>query len=294
MIGHNWGSEHAERWVWLEGTGFEDSPGTYFDAGAARVKLGPWTDALDPLGDARCSTARRTASAASARSAPPRSSRDADAPASSSCRARTSSSAAASRAPKKDFVGWVYADPKGPEHNTLNCSVADLELTVERPGPPPRRADPAAAAPPTSSACARPTTASRSSPIPTADGARLVAASAPPTTFWKRHPGAVAAERRPRAVRRSPWSTPPVPMSLARSTIAARRRVFVITDLLQLARRGSRRAGADLRAAEFAASSRAAGSSRRRGRGRRPGRGSGGPKKTFWMLSVWPPEQAEK
>ena len=46
MIGHNWGSEHAERWVWLEGTGFEGSPGTYFDAGAARVKLGsrasPW------------------------------------------------------------------------------------------------------------------------------------------------------------------------------------------------------------------------------------------------------------
>ena len=35
--------------------------------------------------------------------------------------------------PQKDFVGWVYADPKGPEHNTVNCSVADLELTVERP-----------------------------------------------------------------------------------------------------------------------------------------------------------------
>ena len=32
-------------------------------------------------------------------------------------------------APQKDFVGWIYADPKGPEHNTINCSVADLELT---------------------------------------------------------------------------------------------------------------------------------------------------------------------
>ena len=41
-------------------------------------------------------------------------------------------------APVKDFVGWVYADPKGPEHNTVNCSVADLELTVERPGLPAR------------------------------------------------------------------------------------------------------------------------------------------------------------
>jgi hypothetical protein len=40
-------------------------------------------------------------------------------------------------APKKDFVGWVYADPKGPEHHTINCSVSDLELTVERPAKPP-------------------------------------------------------------------------------------------------------------------------------------------------------------
>jgi hypothetical protein len=42
-------------------------------------------------------------------------------------------------APQKDFVGWVYADPKGPEHNTVNCSVSDLELTVERPAAPPRQ-----------------------------------------------------------------------------------------------------------------------------------------------------------
>jgi hypothetical protein len=32
----------------------------------------------------------------------------------------------------RDFVGWVYADPDGPEHNTLNCSISDMELTVER------------------------------------------------------------------------------------------------------------------------------------------------------------------
>ena len=32
----------------------------------------------------------------------------------------------------RNFVAWVYADPKGPEHNTLNCSISDLELEVER------------------------------------------------------------------------------------------------------------------------------------------------------------------
>jgi hypothetical protein len=137
MIGHNWGSEHAERWVWLEGTGFAGSPGTYFDAGAARVKLGsrssPWIPSgmlmldgephrLGGLGAIRSATIEAEPGV---------------------CtfvlpgkdivvRGRVS-------APEKDFVGWVYVDPKGPEHHTVNCSVADLELTVERRGLPARQ-----------------------------------------------------------------------------------------------------------------------------------------------------------
>jgi hypothetical protein len=39
----------------------------------------------------------------------------------------------------KNFVGWVYADPDGGEHNTLNCSIADIEITVERDGRDPER-----------------------------------------------------------------------------------------------------------------------------------------------------------
>ena len=35
---------------------------------------------------------------------------------------------------RRNFVAWVYADPKGPEHNTLNCSISDLELELERNG----------------------------------------------------------------------------------------------------------------------------------------------------------------
>jgi hypothetical protein len=136
MIGHNWGSEHAERWVWLEGTGFADSPDTYFDAGAARVKLGrrssPWIPSgmlmlegephrLGGLGAIRSASIEESPSACSF-VLPGKD---------IVVRGRVS-------APEKDFVGWVYADPKGPEHNTVNCSVADLELTVERPGLPPR------------------------------------------------------------------------------------------------------------------------------------------------------------
>jgi hypothetical protein len=136
MIGHNWGSEHAERWVWLEGTGFADSPDTYFDAGAARVKLGSRTSPWIPSGMLMLEgEPHRLGGLGAIRSAAIE-----ESPAACSfalpgkdilVRGRVS-------APEKDFVGWVYADPKGPEHNTVNCSVADLELTVERPGLPKR------------------------------------------------------------------------------------------------------------------------------------------------------------
>jgi hypothetical protein len=137
MIGHNWGSEHAERWVWLEGTGFEGGGDTYFDAGAARVKVGPlrtpWIGAgmlvldgeahrLGGLGRIRSSKISET---------------------STHCEFVLAGDDLEVRgwiaAPAKDFVAWVYADPKGPEHNVVNCSIADLELIVERKGQPTRR-----------------------------------------------------------------------------------------------------------------------------------------------------------
>jgi hypothetical protein len=138
MIGHNWGSEHAERWVWLEGTGFGAGAGeTYFDAGAARVKLGPlqtpWiaagilmldgkTHRLGGFGRMRSSKVAET---------------------STHCEFTLPGDDLVVRgwiaAEAKDFVGWVYADPKGPEHNVVNCSIADLELIVEQKGKPSRR-----------------------------------------------------------------------------------------------------------------------------------------------------------
>jgi hypothetical protein len=137
MIGHNWGSEHAERWVWLEGTGFADAPGTYFDAGAARIRLGPWTTPWVPSGMLVLEgEPHRLGGFGQIRAA----SIDATPGACGftlpgkgiTVRGRVS-------APTKDFVGWIYADPKGPEHNTINCSVSDLELTIERPSRPPRQ-----------------------------------------------------------------------------------------------------------------------------------------------------------
>jgi hypothetical protein len=135
MIGHNWGSEHAERWVWLEGTGFANSPDTYFDAGAARIKLGPWTTPWVPSGMLMLEgKAHRLGGFGQIRAAEIEES-------AGECRFVLPGKDIVVRgrvsAPKKEFVGWVYADPKGPEHHTINCSVADLELTVERPALPP-------------------------------------------------------------------------------------------------------------------------------------------------------------
>ncbi len=136
MIGHNWGTEHAERWVWLEGTGFADSPDTYFDAGAARVRLGSRTTPWIPSGMLMLEgEPHRLGGLGAIRSA---SIEEEPGVCTFVLPGKDVLVRGRIAAPRKDFVGWVYADPKGPEHNTVNCSVADLELTVERPGLPPR------------------------------------------------------------------------------------------------------------------------------------------------------------
>ena len=139
MIGHNWGTEHAERWIWLEGTGFADSSDTWFDAGAARVKLGRRTSPWVPSGFLSLDGVRHRLGGLGQ----VRSSRIEETPTGCTFLLPGKDIVVHGRveAPREAFVGWVYADPnpKGGEHHTVNCSVADLELTVEQPGRPARR-----------------------------------------------------------------------------------------------------------------------------------------------------------
>ena len=137
MVGHNWGAEHAERWTWIHGAGFDGHPGAYFDLAAGRISVGPWTTpwvangvlAVDGesirLGG--LDRVRRTEIA--------------DRPTACEFTIPGDDVTVTGRvsAAAKDFVGWVYADPDGGEHNTLNCSISDMELTVERPGREPTR-----------------------------------------------------------------------------------------------------------------------------------------------------------
>ncbi|HEX6457502.1 MAG TPA: hypothetical protein VF032_01180 [Thermoleophilaceae bacterium] len=135
MVGHNWGAEHAERWVWMHGIGFDGrGEDTWIDAAVGRIKLGPLTTPWMGNG-AIAIDGRRHRLGGIERT---RSVRVTERP--TRCdfllpgedvtvRGTVGSDA-------KNFVAWVYADPAGPEHNTANCSIADMELTVSRKGEP--------------------------------------------------------------------------------------------------------------------------------------------------------------
>jgi hypothetical protein len=137
MVGHNWGAEHAERWIWTDGLGFTGSPDgspAYFDAAIGRIKVGRWTTpwigngvlfvegAEYRLGGperARGTVVRETPHGAQI-----------------VLPGKGVKVSARVGAPAERFVGWEYADPDGGLHNTVNCSIASMTLAVEREGKP--------------------------------------------------------------------------------------------------------------------------------------------------------------
>ena len=135
MVGHNWGAEHAERWSWMQANNFEDAD-AWFDAGLGRIKIGPLTtpwigNAMLFLDGERHRLGGLDRIRSTRMSERPTGCDFALTGKGIAVRGRVGSEA-------RNFVGWVYADPVGPEHNTLNCSISDLELTVERDGREPR------------------------------------------------------------------------------------------------------------------------------------------------------------
>jgi hypothetical protein len=135
ILGHNWGREHAERWVWLQAP----LDGGYLDIAAARIRVGrrslPWIAngglLLDGEPIALGGLARVGATRIAAATG-----RCSFVVAGPGVRVRGTINA-----PVEDLVGWVYADPDGGAHAVTNGSVADLEVTVERRGRPDRRLD---------------------------------------------------------------------------------------------------------------------------------------------------------
>jgi hypothetical protein len=123
VIGHNWGAQHAERWIWLHGL---TEGGDWLDAALGKVRLGRFTTPWIASG-AISLDGRRHALGGPGRRLDVRETPE-------HCEfvltGRGIRVGGTVEAPRKDFVGWVYADPDGPEHNTVNCSIADMTLDV--------------------------------------------------------------------------------------------------------------------------------------------------------------------
>ncbi|HEY8304195.1 MAG TPA: hypothetical protein VIG42_06365 [Solirubrobacteraceae bacterium] len=134
MVGHNWGAEHAERWIWLHGVGFEENPSAWIDVALGRVlvagRLTPWMASGAMSLDGR----RTRLGGLGARGL-----RVAESP--SRCTLSLPGEGGLTLeahidTPQGAAAGWRYADPDGGEHDVVNCSVAALALNVRPRGAP--------------------------------------------------------------------------------------------------------------------------------------------------------------
>ncbi len=137
LVGHNWGSEHAERWIWLHGIGFAEAPEAWLDVALGRLKIAgrmtPWiaNGALSLDGH------RHHIGGLAAR-------RPRVEEAAGGCRLQLGGAGGVAiearvEVPAGSAAGWRYADPDGGEHDVVNCSIAALALSVQPPGAGERR-----------------------------------------------------------------------------------------------------------------------------------------------------------
>jgi hypothetical protein len=126
MVGHNWGAEHAERWIWLHGSNFDGrGPDTWLDAAIGRIKVGPWTTPWVANGVLSVDGKRIPLGGLGKRGT-----KIDEHPDHLTFRLPWGEASIRGevKAPRNRFVGWVYADPDGSEHNTVNCSIAEMTL----------------------------------------------------------------------------------------------------------------------------------------------------------------------
>ena len=123
MIGHNWGARHAERWLWLHGIGFRGAPDAWLDLAGGRVRLGPATTPWIANGALHLDGGRRPLGGLRAKA-------EVDARPGEATLTLDDVRIHVT-APLEQTVAWVYADPPGGEHHSLNCSIAALEVIVD-------------------------------------------------------------------------------------------------------------------------------------------------------------------
>lgn len=133
LVSHNWGSEHAARWIWIHAI----LPDGWLELVAARIAVGRWLTPWVATGALQLDGRRHRLGGL-------RHARHTRIEAHTTEVGLTLGGEGVRlrlrlAAPSVRFVCWRYADPAGPEHDTAHCAVADLRLDVDRQGEPPRR-----------------------------------------------------------------------------------------------------------------------------------------------------------
>jgi hypothetical protein len=116
MLGHNWGSEHAERWIWLRGAGDD----WVLDMVLGRLKVGPVSTPWIANGMLERDGHR---SRLGGLGRPVRVEDRED-----GCRVRVSGIELQVEAPVGSLVGWTYSDPKGGHHDVVHSSVSRMTV----------------------------------------------------------------------------------------------------------------------------------------------------------------------
>ena len=131
MVGHNWGAEHAHRWIWLHAAGFDDEPDDWIDLILGRLKIGtivtPWL-----ANGAICLAGERRRLGGPFRIPSVTEGPD---KAEIAVSGRGLRLIARVNAPTPAAtVVWRYGDPEGGEHFAANCSIARLVIEVSERG----------------------------------------------------------------------------------------------------------------------------------------------------------------
>jgi hypothetical protein len=129
MVGHNWGSDHADRWVWLHTSGLGSrDPAGWLDLILARVRVGRWLTPWLPAGALQIDGRRHPIRATAARGLHlridgPRLELEIPRLEGGGLRVEADS-------PAERTATWDYPTPSGAVRDVRNCSVASARLVL--------------------------------------------------------------------------------------------------------------------------------------------------------------------
>ena len=134
-VGHNWGSQHAERWIYLHGTGFEEAPDAWLDLAVGRVRIGRFTTPWVANGMLSVGGRRHRLGGPLGR---PQIDEDA-LRVDFSLQGKGLTLKGSVHSPRASTVVYRYADPDLHEHHTAHCSLAAMDLVATPDGAVPLR-----------------------------------------------------------------------------------------------------------------------------------------------------------